>query len=231
MLTLLAPLAAIDQVNPQWIRHAVVFMVALVLSIAVHEYGHARVADLLGDRLPRTQGRVTLNPLSHLDVWGTLVFPLLMLVSGAGGLLGWGRPVQVSLRVPRYRHGLGPRGAHFLIAAAGPLMNVLFALVLSVGMVLALRAGLLRLGEEVLALAIALNLGLAVFNLIPCPPLDGGTLLTSLLGPSHSVSRFLAKYGPILFIGLLLSGVLAMLMSPAVALSNVWLGRLQLWAL
>jgi Zn-dependent protease len=82
----------------------------------------------------------------------------------------------------------------------------------------------------VFALAIALNLGLAIFNLLPCPPLDGGTLLTSLLGPSHPVSRFLAKYGPILFIGLLLSGILAMVMSPAVALSKLWLGRLHDWA-
>ncbi|HEX2570616.1 MAG TPA: site-2 protease family protein [Polyangia bacterium] len=230
MLTLLASLAAIDHVTPQRIQEAVVFMVALILSVAVHEYGHARVADHLGDRLPRMQGRVTLNPLQHLDVWGTIVFPLLMIVSGAG-MLGWGRPVRVSLRMPRYRHGLGPRAAHFLIAAAGPLMNVLFALVLSAAMVLALRGGMRRLGGEVLAPMIALNLGLAAFNLLPCPPLDGGALLTSVLGPDHAVSRFLSKYGPILFIGLLLSGVLAMVMSPAVTLSGLWLGRLFDWAL
>ena len=107
-MTLLVP--AIDRVDADLVRGAVVFMAALILSITVHEFGHARVADYLGDRLPRSQGRVTLNPIRHIDLWGTILFPLIMFVSSASGvplrLLGWGKPVQVSTGLRGSRHGI-----------------------------------------------------------------------------------------------------------------------------
>src|SRR3954469_24910384 len=111
-----------------------VYLIALVLSICVHEFGHAFVADRLGDRLPRSQGRVTLNPIAHIDPVGTLFFPIFgFVLSAVGGgsvvgsrLLGWGKPVQISLSARTLRSGMRPKIAHLLIALAGPSMNFLF---------------------------------------------------------------------------------------------------------
>ena len=225
----------LNQVSPEMIRDGVVFMVALILSISVHEFGHAQVADLLGDRLPRSQGRVTLNPLSHIDLWGTIVFPLIMVVSWAMGaplaLLGWGKPVQISSRVPRYRFGLGHRAGQFLIAAAGPTMNILFGLVLSVVFVVAVRAGGGPEVAKVLASFVLMNIALACFNLLPCPPLDGGALLSMAMGPDHPIPRFLEKYGSMIFIGLLITGALSYVMLPATHLAHFWIAHLIQWAI
>src|SRR3954452_6578400 len=86
-----------ESLDTKRILDAFVYLVALVLSICVHEFGHAFVADKLGDRLPRSQGRVTLNPLAHIDPIGTLLFPLIGFFTGSGRIIGWGKPVQVSL--------------------------------------------------------------------------------------------------------------------------------------
>src|SRR6478609_8623543 len=118
--------------DPEKLRLAFVYLVSLVLSICVHEFGHAFVADKLGDPLPRSQGRVTLNPLAHADPIGTIVFPLFGALTGAR-VLGWGKPVQVSLHPRWIRRGISIKTAHLLISAAGPGMNVVFALILSVG--------------------------------------------------------------------------------------------------
>src|SRR5512140_3800237 len=109
--------------GPEEIKHAVVYMIALVLSIAVHEFGHAFVADRLGDRTPRYQGRVTLNPLAHADPIGTFLFPILGMLFSGGVLFGWGKPVIVNpvAFTRRFRMKIG----HLMVAAAGPVMNVL----------------------------------------------------------------------------------------------------------
>src|SRR5262249_48287029 len=101
----------------------VVTMVTLILSIAVHEFGHAFVADRLGDNLPRSQGRVTLNPLAHADPIGTLALPILMLITTGSIGFGWGRPVQVQPH--HFTRRLSMRVGHLLVAAAGPFMNIL----------------------------------------------------------------------------------------------------------
>src|SRR5262249_23130473 len=148
------------------------------LSICVHEFGHAWVADKLGDPLPRAQGRVTLNPLAHIDPIGTLLMPLVAFFAGpalGSRILGWGQPVRVSLSASSLTKRWSVKFSHLLIAIAGPLMNVLFALFLSgIFLLLAKFAG----GKtQQLALPVAsiilMNIGLAFFNLIPCPPLDG----------------------------------------------------------
>ena len=232
-MPLLTPL--IDRVDADLVRSAVVYMVALILSITVHEFGHARVADYLGDRLPRSQGRVTLNPMSHIDLWGTVLFPLMMFVSTAMGvplrLLGWGKPVQISMgKSGRYRHGLSARAAHFLVALAGPAMNLVFGLVVSVAFVISLKLHALSVAE-VMSHFIMMNIGLALFNLLPMPPLDGGALLTTILGFDHPISVFLNRYGFILFFGLLMTGLLMVIMAPAGWVAQWWLFHLQILAL
>jgi Zn-dependent protease len=220
------------------IRDGLMYLVALVLSIGVHEWGHAFVADRLGDRLPRAQGRVTLNPLAHIDPFGTVLFPLIAFVTAlsspglASRMIGWGRPVQISLR--GLRPGWSIKTAHLLIALAGPLMNVMFALVVSSAYYLLVWYGGEPRHELALALAsvVTMNVGLAFFNLIPCPPLDGGAVLRGLLPRSlEKVADLLERYGFFIFFALLMTGLLSYFMIPAHRVAHLLIERLTLLAL
>jgi Zn-dependent protease len=214
------------------VREGVVYLVALVLSICVHEFGHAWVADKLGDRLPRAQGRVTLNPLSHIDPVGTLLMPLIAFVmalsdpGAASRIIGWGKPVEISLHPGQITRRISLRTANAIIAFAGPFMNIAFALVLSVPCVLLLRAGRNELADGV-GFVIAMNIGLCFFNLIPLPPLDGGAILARLLPRQLDfVTRALNRYGFIVLFALLMTRALSILMTPAFIVEDRWLGLL-----
>jgi Zn-dependent protease len=201
--------------SPKMIRDAVVYLIALVLSIAVHEFGHAFMADRLGDRLPRSQGRVTLNPLVHADPIGTFLFPIIAMFSGSTILFGWGRPVQIN--PVAFTRKLRMKTSHMLVALAGPAMNVLLALVVSILLAILLKLHVLSLQlANGIAQVIELNWILAFFNLIPCPPLDGGAVLAGLLPDRHRhVIQFLEQYGFIILLGLLISGATRFLLIPA----------------
>ena len=167
----------------------VLLAAALIEAIALHEYAHALVADLQGDRLPRAMGRVTLNPVKHLDPLGTILIFL------AG--FGWGKPVEFRLEALSSK-----RFGAALVALAGPGMNLLLAAAAGAAFVPAANLG----WEPVvhfLQFFISINVFLAVFNLIPLPPLDGSRLLTIFLPPRHHrIIFFLDRYG--LFILLIL---------------------------
>lgn len=214
------------------IRDAAMYLIAFILSISVHEFGHAWVADKLGDPLPRAQGRVTLNPIAHIDPFGTLLFPLMGFFMSAP-LLAWGKPVRVSLSARTMTRKVSIKTAHLLIAIAGPAMNVLFAAVLSAVFFALARfasGGAQRLVGPV-GIMIVLNVTLACFNLIPCPPLDGGAVLRGILPRNlEYVSDQLEKFGFILFFGLLVSGALRVIMQPAITAAMWWLGTLVGWA-
>ncbi len=153
----------------------VFIIIAFIISITIHEFAHAYAATLLGDDTPRAQGRVTLNPVAHLDPIGFL-FLILIALTGFG--LGWGRPVQFN----PYRIRWGKRGIA-IVAAAGPLSNVILALVLAVPM-RAFASGFANLppsAQVFVNLLIGLNIGLAAFNLIPLPPLDGLKIIAAFL--------------------------------------------------
>jgi Zn-dependent protease len=211
-------------ISPDQVRRALLALAAFIVSVSVHEFGHAFVADRLGDRLPRTQGRLTLSPLAHIDLIGTIVMPLLgALLPGGYPLIAWGKPVQTNPR--NYTSRLPRRVGHMLVSLAGPAMNLLLALLVSLVFVVLGKSGKLSpdLASVLLRYFIALNLILMFFNLIPLPPLDGGAVLAGLLPESlQFIPRTLERYGMILFFVLFLSGVLAIFMRPAYALIGIW---------
>jgi Zn-dependent protease len=220
--------------DPEKLRFGLIYIVALVLSICVHEFGHAFVADKLGDPLPRSQGRVTLNPLAHIDPIGTLLLPLIAIFSGpaiGSRILGWGKPVQISLSPRSITRKVSIRTAHALVAIAGPAMNILFALILSV-----VFMGLIKSGRDTLADAVAnvisMNIGLCLFNLLPIPPLDGGAVLRRFVPRRFdNLLDGLDKYGFIILFALLMTGLLSYIMWPAMIISTYWLQHLYHWAI
>jgi Zn-dependent protease len=156
--------------------------IVLLFSLTVHETAHAWTADRLGDPTARLLGRVSLNPVVHADPIGTVLFPILSLIGGVP-LIGWAKPVPVNLG--RLRRG---RTDFMLVAAAGPASNLLIAITASAVMALLPWESLLSGSRDVatplfavLSRALTLNVLLAVFNMLPIPPLDGGNVLGGLL--------------------------------------------------
>ena len=214
--------------SPEVIRLIIQGMIILILSIAVHEFGHAYVAHKLGDRLPESQGRVTLNPMAHADPIGTLIFPLLgLLYTGGHGFgFGWGRPVQVN--PISFSRRFRMRTGHMFVALAGPAMNIAFGLVIAIILAILLVSGVLSPGHDLaLALhyAIYLNFILFFFNLIPAPPLDGGAVLEGLL-PDRMLPayRSYAVYGPFVLMAVIfIPGLGRIFVQPAIWLHDgVW---------
>jgi Zn-dependent protease len=204
-------------------RVALISLAAFVVSIAVHEFGHAFTADRLGDDTPRKQGRLTLSPVSHIDPLGTLLLPLIALFSPGAPLIAWGKPVQSNPR--NYTKRFSPLFGHMLVAISGPLMNLLLAMLASAVILVLGKAGVLSLSvaEGLVRYLVALNLFLMFFNLIPVPPLDGGAVLAWALPSSlQIVSRTLQRYGMLLLFVLLISGAISVVMSPVRALADAW---------
>jgi Zn-dependent protease len=184
----------------------------LLLSLTIHEAAHAWTADTLGDPTARIRGRVSLNPLVHIDLIGTIVLPVLAAVSHIP-IIGWAKPVPVNAR--NLRH---PRRDFVLVAAAGPVSNLLQALVAAILLrtVVALAHGDVGgLLLNALLAAVEINLLLAFFNLIPVPPLDGGNVLLGILPPRAALGLSRVRpYGFIVLYGLLLSGIASAIIMP-----------------
>lgn len=171
-------------------------LLSLVIAITFHEFAHARTALAFGDDTAEREGRVSLNPLVHLDPIGSIGMIF--------GTFGWGRPVPVNSN--RMRH---PR-ADFMVAAAGPMSNISMAILAAVVFRLVVPAGVGPLATF-LAVLIHLNLSLALFNFIPLFPLDGSHMAENLLRgePAHAFRRFNESYGmPVLF-SLILMGMMS----------------------
>jgi Zn-dependent protease len=174
----------------------VAFVIAVIVGITFHEFSHAAVATLQGDQTARSQGRLTLNPVAHLDPLGSIA----LLLAG----FGWGRPVPITPTRMRNR-----RFGAVLVGLAGPASNFVLALV----SVLALRIADPTAGTgfdvdfsvTLLYFLVLVNIGLGVLNLLPIPPLDGSTLLSALLPPSRqNIVQFLNQYGIFVLLGLLI---------------------------
>jgi len=182
----------------------------VLVALAVHEAAHAWSADRLGDPTARLLGRVTLNPIRHIDPIGTVLMPALMVATNLP-LLGWAKPVPVN--ISRLGH---PRRDFMIVAAAGPLSNIAQAVVAAV-----LLRALFFSGADpgiwggILIWFMQINLILAFFNLIPIPPLDGGNVLAGLLPrPAAAMFERIRPFGFILLYALVLTDVLFVLIVP-----------------
>ena len=181
----------------------------VIVSLTIHEAAHAWTADKLGDPTARLLGRVSLNPIVHIDPIGTILLPLVSVFSGLP-LLGWAKPVPVN--ISRLRHH---RRDFMIVAAAGPISNFLQALVIAVAFRLAYQPGDTDMLIAILWKAVETNLLLAFFNLIPIPPLDGGNVLAGLVPESAArVLDQVRQFGFIALYALMLSGILSQLILP-----------------
>jgi Zn-dependent protease len=173
---------------------------AILISITIHEFSHGLAAYLQGDMTARDAGRLTLNPIAHLDLFGSLILPGILILSKAPFLIGWAKPVPFD---PRNLSNV--RFGSLFVGLAGPLSNTLLA----IASALLLRMVYPILGSEnfliaFLAQLVLINVVLAVFNLIPLAPLDGSKILFGLLPPRYEhVSNTLEIYGPYILLALL----------------------------
>ncbi|MCA9352755.1 site-2 protease family protein [Patescibacteria group bacterium] len=178
---------------------SVIFVIILIVSIILHEVAHGYVADKLGDPTARLQGRLSLNPLVHIDWLGSVILPLFLIVSGSSFIVGWAKPVPFN----PYNFK-NPRWGALFVALAGPVTNIVLAIVGSLALHL-VHFGIG--GTLVLTSLIITNIALAIFNLVPIPPLDGHHVLFALIPDTfHHIKQWLLKYSFVILIVFIVYG-------------------------
>ena len=193
-----------------------VFVIPVIFAVTIHEVAHGWVASRFGDQTARSMGRLTLNPIKHIDPVGTIVVPIIMYFA-SGFIFGWARPVPVNWR------NLGhPRRDMALVAIAGPVANLLMLLFWAISAKIIMLSGsdsnyLTQLLLIMCSIGITINIVLMILNLFPLLPLDGGRVLTAMLPPNLAIpfSR-LEPYGLIILVLLLVSGILWKILIPVI---------------
>jgi len=205
------------------IQTITVYALPVIFAITVHEAAHGYVARMFGDPTAYQAGRVTLNPIPHIDLVGTILVPLGMLLlsklaGGAGMLFGWAKPVPVDWG--RLRH---PKRDMLWVALAGPMSNLIMAIIWAISLRLLYQSeGISGFWGQMALAGISVNLVLMAINLFPLPPLDGGRIVFSLL-PSRAAWQYakLEPYGMMIIILLLVTGVLWPLLRPIMAVGTM----------
>ncbi len=204
--------------NPSALAGLLLSIPGILIAITFHEYAHAWMADKLGDDTPRRQGRLTLNPIAHMDLVGAI----LLITAG----FGWGKPVEINSN--QFNRKISIKKGNALVALAGPVMNLILAVIFSIiyGLLIKFASGfvLTTVGSIILGFiqyAIAMNVGLGVFNLIPLPPLDGSKILLGVLPKRASIwFESNEKILYIIFVILWITPFASMIISPAVNAIN-----------
>ena len=182
-------------------------IIVLIFSVIIHEISHGFVAEYLGDNTARLAGRLTLNPIKHLDPFGSVILPFILSLIPGGIVFGWAKPV------PYNPHNLkNPAKGGALIAAAGPLSNILLAFIFGIIYRFAVSNQTFFLNLNVLAelsaMVVLVNSMLAIFNLVPIPPLDGSKVLFMFLSKSqHKLQEFFERYGLIVLLAFIFFGL------------------------
>lgn len=213
------------------IADIILWFLVFLFSLSLHESAHAWTSERFGDDTGRYQGRITLNPLAHIDWIGTILIPLFGFMNAGFSFFGWAKPVETNPLSWRNR-----KWANIWVAAAGPISNMILAIIAFVTIKILMMSGVLIpafsdfftlvvpaspnavvMGAvgKILSIMLTLNIGLAVFNLIPVPPLDGSHILESLL-PDNLAEKYasLRPFGLILLVGLMFTGVFSLIVRP-----------------
>ena len=208
------------------IQKIIIYSIPVIFAITVHEVAHGWMASRLGDQTARMMGRLTLNPVKHIDPVGTIMVPIIMLMF-TPFMLGWAKPVPVNWR--NLRH---PRRDMAWVAVAGPAANLLMLVIwaLLAKFILLSGAGKSEYGLPFMAMAmggILINIVLIVLNLLPVPPLDGSRIVSSLLPPRSAIFyNRLEPYGLMIVLVLMATGILGDIMRPAISVLQSVIQRL-----
>lgn len=205
--------------TPDRIAMGLTAYVVLLFSLSVHESAHAWMAHKVGDDTALSLGRVSLNPIVHIDPIGTLLFPLMQIFTGIP-FLGWAKPTPYN--PANFRRDVPMRRGHMLVAGAGPVSNLVLAGLFTAVFFVVVRLGLAEPGRHphplvmIVAIGIQMNIVLAIFNLVPIPPLDGSKVASYGLPGSigERYDRVVEPYGFIILLLLMMSGVLSYIISP-----------------
>lgn len=193
------------------IQTLLIYIIPLTFAITVHEFAHGWVANQCGDETARMLGRLTLNPIKHIDPMGTILVPIVLYFTGSPFLFGWAKPVPINFNALKY-----PKRDMILVALAGPASNFIMALLWSFAIIIALSLES-QLLIEMAKFGVVINLVLGVFNLLPLPPLDGSRIVSALL--ANNLAYYYNKlevYGLYIVLALLFFGIFQKVILPVV---------------
>ena len=214
------------ELTPERIAMGLTTYVVLLFSVSVHESAHAWMAHKLGDDTAFYEGRITLNPIPHIDPMGTLLLPIIQLMLTGSLFFGWAKPTPYNPQ--NFRRDISMRQGHMLVAGAGPVSNIILAILFVIPFVTVFQLGIVQTYRHPIAqtlfLAIAMNVSLAIFNLFPIPPLDGSKVasygLPGDIGDRYD--RVMEPYGFLILMVLVATGVFRFVLAPIMD----WVGTL-----
>ncbi len=209
------------------------FLPVLVFAVVIHECAHGLVAKWCGDNTAYYEGRITLNPIRHIDLWGTIIIPILLIVTGSGIMFGWAKPVPVnpnnfrSLKRDDIYVSLAGPGSNFILAFISALFIIIVNISAGAFMDSPLALDIFNSLLMFFQYSILINLVLAVFNLIPIPPLDGSHFVANLLPDSLADQyRSLGFMGMFILVALMATGVIGSVITPVISGIFNWLDQL-----